>query len=154
MKGQALLGLEQTIAGEVVVTYKDLGEYGITLIRGWREALLKPASTKDLTSNDSRLEDGTRYVASSAYIKKKERDVQISLLLEGDSESDYLKKYQAFLNAIAYSGMFFLKVPCMGLIFKLIYTDCSKYGDFGLKTGNFTMKFTEPNPSDRETFTE
>lgn len=132
--------------------YKDLySEYGVTLTRGWREALLKPASVKDYTKNDSRLEDGIRVIASSTYAKKKERDVQISCILQGDTESDYLTKYEKFLSDIAYSGMIYLKVPVLNRIFKLVYTDCQKFGDFGLKRGNFTLKFTEPNPADRDT---
>lgn len=152
MKGQALLGIETIKAGETIVTYTDLGEYGITLIRGWREALLKPASVKDYTSNDSRLEHGVRMVATAKFAKMSQREVQISMLLEGSTQSDYLKKYQTLLNAIAYSGLVHLKVPCMGLVFKMVYSDCSKYGDFGMTKGNFTLKLTEPNPSDRETF--
>lgn len=134
--------------------WHDLGEYGVTLTRGWREALLKPASVKDYTKNDSRLENGIRMVAASKYTKLKEREIQINCIIEGSSESDYLSKYRSFLNAIAYGGMIYLKVPILNRIYKLVYTDCSKFGDFGLKKGNFTLKFTEPDPSDMETITE
>lgn len=134
--------------------WTDLGTFGVTLTRGWREALLKPASTKDYTKNDSRLEDGVRMIAKSAYSKRKERDLQISCILVGSSESDYLDKYEKFLTKIAYSGMVYLKVPVLNRTFKLVYTDCQKFGDFGLEKGNFTLKFTEPNPVDRETITE
>lgn len=140
-------------AGDTTAKFVDLGKYGVTLIRGWREALLKPASTKDYTKNDSRLEDGIRLVADSKYSKRKERDVQFSCIIEGSSEEDYLDKYETFLNAIAYDGVILFKVPSLKRIFKLVYTDCTKFGDFGLKCGNFTLKFTEPNPVDREVIT-
>lgn len=149
MYNQALIKSANNTASK----YVDLGEYGVTLIRGWREALLKPASTKDYTKNDSRLEDGVRIVASSKYSKQKERDVQFSCIIEGTSEEDYLEKYESFLNAIAYDGLILFKVPSLRRIFKLVYTDCTKFGDFGLKCGNFTLKFTEPNPADREAIT-
>lgn len=149
MHDQALIKSANNTASK----YVDLGEYGVTLIRGWREALLKPASTKDYTKNDSRLEDGVRIVASSKYSKQKERDVQFSCIIEGTSEKDYLDKYESFLNAIAYDGSILFKVPSLKRIFKLVYTDCTKFGDFGLKCGNFTLKFTEPNPADREAIT-
>lgn len=130
--------------------YIDLGKFGVTLTRGWREALLKPAGVKEYSKNDSRLEDGIRMVAKSAYSKKQERSVQLSFILEGDTEADYLNKYESFLDAIAYRGQILFKVPVLNRIFNLVYTDCSKFGDFGLKCGNFTLTFTEPNPNNRE----
>lgn len=148
MKGQAYIKFD----GEADTAYRDLySSYGVTLTRGWREALLKPATVKEYTKTDSRLEDGVRIVAKKKYAKQKERDVQLPFILEGTTEADYLTKYESFLNDIAYSGLVYLKIPIMKRIFKLVYSDCAKYGDDGKKTGNFTLKFTEPNPTDRIT---
>ena len=147
MKGQAFIKYQD----EDDTKYRDLYEtYGVTLTRGWREALLKPAAVKDYSKNDSRLEDGIRIIAKKAYAKKKEREIQLSFLLEAESETHYLVNYEKFLNDIAYSGMIYLKVPVMNKVFKVVYTDCQKFGDFGLKKGNFTLKLTEPNPADRD----
>ena len=147
MKGQAFI----KFSDEDNTKYRDLYEtYGVTLTRGWREALLKPAAVKDYSKNDSRLEDGIRIIAKKEYAKKKERDIQLSFLLEAESETQYLANYEKFLNDIAYSGMIYLKIPVMKKVFKVVYTDCQKFGDFGLKKGNFTLKLTEPNPADRD----
>ena len=147
MKGQAFIKYPD----EDDTKYRDLYEiYGVTLTRGWREALLKPAAVKDYSKNDSRLEDGIRIIAKKEYAKKKERDIQLSFILEAESETQYLANYEKFLNDIAYSGMIYLKVPVMNKVFKVVYTDCQKFGNFGLKKGNFTLKLTEPNPADRD----
>lgn len=147
MKGQAFIKYPD----EDDTKYRDLYEtYGVTLTRGWREALLKPAAVKDYSKNDSRLEDGIRIIAKKKYAKKKERDIQLPFILEAESETQYLANYEKFLNDIAYSGMIYLKVPVMNKVFKLVYTDCQKFGDFGLEKGNFTLKLTEPNPADRD----
>ena len=147
MKGQAFIKYQD----ENDTKYRDLYEtYGVTLTRGWREALLKPAAVKDYSKNDSRLEDGIRIIAKKEYAKKKERDIQLPFILEAESETQYLANYEKFLNDIAYSGIIYLKVPVMNKVFKLVYTDCQKFGDFGLKKGNFTLKLTEPNPADRD----
>ena len=147
MKGQAFIKYPD----EDDAKYRDLYEtYGVTLTRGWREALLKPAAVKDYSKNDSRLEDGIRIIAKKEYAKKKEREIQLSFLLEAESETQYLANYENFLNDIAYSGMIYLKIPVMKKVFKVVYTDCQKFGDFGLKKGNFTLKLTEPNPADRD----
>lgn len=146
MKNQAFIKL----VDEDDTAYTDLGDYGITLIRGWREALLTPASVKEFVTNDSRLENGVSVIASPKYVKLNKRDVSISFFLEGSSEEDYLEKLEKFLDKIAYSGQFCLKVPCMKRVFKLVYSQCSKYGDYGLKRSNFTLKLTEYDPTDRE----
>lgn len=146
MLGQAYIKL----ATEAVSKYVDLGSYGITLIRGWREALLTPPSIKELVTNDNRLEHGVAVVAAADYIKKDKRDISLPFFLEGNSPADYLSKYEAFLNKIAYSGEFCLKVPCLGKVYKLVYASCTRYGDYGLEKSNFELKLTEYNPNDRE----
>lgn len=146
MVGQAYIKLST----EEDSKYEDLNEYGVTLTRGWREALLTPAGIKELVTNDNRLEHGISVVATGNYIKKDKRDVSISFFLEGETQADYLGKYEKFLSRIAYGGEFCLKVPCIKRVFKLVYSSCSKYGDYGLLKGNFTLKLTEYNPNDRE----
>ena len=146
MKNNAFIKL----VDEADSAYVDLDAFGITLVRGWREALLTPAPVKGYVTNDSRLEHGPSVIAAPKYAKKDKRDVSISFFIEGNSEEDYLHKYEAFLNKIAYSGEFCLKVPRLKRVFKLVYTQCSQFGDYGLKKGKFVLKLTEYNPNDRE----
>lgn len=147
MKNQAFIKLVDAPDS----TYVDLDIYGITLIRGWREELLTPPPVKSFITNDSRLENGVSIVASAKYAKKDKRDVSLTFFLEGKTEADYLDKYEQFLDKIAYNGEFCLKVPCLKRVFRFVYSQCSKYGDYGLKKSNFTLKLTENNPDNRET---
>lgn len=146
MKNQAFIKL----VDEPNEAYIDIDTYGITLTRGWREALLAPPPVKTYVSNDSRLENGVAIVATAKYVKQDKRDISLSFFLEGETEEDYLDKYERFLDKIAYNGEFCLKIPCLKRVYKLVYTQCSKYGDYGLKKSNFTLKLTENNPYDRE----
>lgn len=145
MKNQAFI----KSVNEADTAYVDIDTFGVTLIKGWREALLMPASVKSYVTNDSRLQDGVAIIASSEYTKKDKRDISLSFFLEGTDESDYLSKLENFLDKIAYSGEICLKVPTLKCIYKLVYSQCSKFGDYGLKKGNFTLKMTENDPSDR-----
>lgn len=147
MKNEAYIKL----VGEADSAYIDLDTFGITLVRGWREALLTPAAVKSYITNDNRLEHGQSVIAKPKYTKKDKRDVSITFFLKGNSQSDYLAKYKAFLDKIAYSGEFCLKVPCLGTVYKLVYSQCSQFGDYGLEKGKFVLKLTEYNPSNRET---
>lgn len=145
MKNQAFIKL----SGEDDTKYVDLAEFGVTLTRGWREALLTPAPVKDYVSNDSRIEHGVNMIATPGCTKLNKRNVDIPLFLEGHSTEDYLEKLESFFEKIAYSGEFCMKVPCLKRVFKFVYSQCSKFGDYGLKKGNFTLKLVEPNPKDR-----
>lgn len=154
MKGQAYIGTLTKSGDKTTVAYTDCGDFGVTFLRGWREALLKPEAVKTYSQNDSRLENGIRMVADAKYAKAQKRDIQLSMILEGDSESDYLTKLENFYDKVAYNGMFYLKVPCLNKVFKVVYSDCPKFGDYSLKKANFTLKLTEPNPKDRDKITE
>lgn len=146
MKNQAYIKL----VGEADTVYADLDTFGVTLVRGWREALLTPAAVKSYVTNDSRLEHGQSVIATSKYAKIDKRDVSLTFFLEGSTQDDYLSKYETFLQKIAYSGQFCMKVPCLQRVFKLVYSQCSQFGDYGLKKGKFVLKLTEYNPNDRE----
>ena len=73
-----------------------LSQYGVVLLKGWREAFLLPANNKDYVQNESRLEHGIRVDASLA--KKKEREITLQFFLEGATDDDYIDKLEAFIN--------------------------------------------------------
>ena len=135
------------IQGQAYINTVDVANYGATFIRGFYEALLTPAPTKQYISNSSRLEHGIRVVANAQNTKLDKRDVQLQVMIEGSTQAQYLQRYEAFLDAIQ-QGKIKLYVPKLGRTYKLVYTNCSKYGNYGLKKGIFTLKFTEPDPSD------
>ena len=141
--------------GQAYINGTDISTWGVLLLKGTYEALLKPAPMKDWIFNSSRLAHGVEYLERSA--KFNSRSISISVLIEGiahdnvSAESDYLSKYSSFLDAIS-QGVFSLSVPTLGLTYKLVYNECSSYGDYGLNKGKFTLKLTEPNPTDRSAF--
>ena len=100
MKNQAFIKL----LGEDDTKYVDLNEFGVTLIRGWREALLTPAPVKSYVSNDSRLEHGISMVATADCAKVNQREIDLPMFLEGETEDDYLDKLEKLFNKIAYSA--------------------------------------------------
>lgn len=134
--------------GQAYINNIDIWEaYGAMLQRGSYEALLTPPAAKDYITSDSRNENGKRYVINNG-VKVKEREIAISVIVEGETEEDYLYKYEQFINAIT-QGVFELKVPKLHRIYRLVYSTCSKYGDYGLKRGIFALRLIEPNPNDR-----
>lgn len=137
---------------ETSINEIPLSSMGVTMTAGWRTALLTPAPIKDLVSNDdpekpgiqviTKMSDGT----SAAVIK--ERDVTLTFIVKGADEEDFLKKYTAFLQML-YKGKIILHVPSLGQHFGLIYRNATKYDDYG-NVCTLAVKFTEPDPTDRE----
>ena len=135
--------------GQAYINGKDVWvTWGVTLYSGAYEALLTPAPMKDYIISSSRLEHGKRIIADSSNAKTDSRDVSFSVFIEGESSDDYLSKYEDFINELC-SGMIELQVPKLKRTYKLVYTNCSKYGNYGTKKGKFTLKFMEANTKDR-----
>lgn len=136
--------------GQAFINNVDIAEYGAVLVRGWREELLKPASAKSYITNTSRLENGSRLIAKASNVKLQSRTISLTVLVVGESEDEYLSRYESFLNAIT-QGAFILNVPSLKeQNFHLVYTSCEKFGNYGLKCGKFVCKFTEPDPTNRQ----
>ena len=78
-----------------------------------------------------------------------ERSLSISLFVNGATQTDYLLKYEALVTELQ-KGIVTLYIPLLNKTFRLLYDGCSKYGDYGLTKGKFTIKFREPNPANRD----
>lgn len=136
---------------------------GMKLLSGAYEALLTPASMKEYITNSSRLEHGNRIVSNPTLSKKDARNITISLFIEGTGSTSalrkvsYIQRFNALITAIT-SGEFALQSDeidsALGTTtnhtyYKLVYTNCSKYGDYGIEKGKFTLRLVENNPADR-----
>lgn len=135
--------------GQAFINDKDIWlTWRASLCKGSYEQLLKPAPMKEYITNNSRGEHGMRIVANSGNSKTDYRTLSLSLFIEGDTQSEYLNNIETFIDEIS-SGVFSLKIPRLNKVYQLVYTDCSNYGDYGLKKGKFVIKLTEPNTKDR-----
>lgn len=131
---------------DVLINNVPIKRYGAVACRGFYEALLTPPSVKPYITNSSRLENGTRVVATEAMAKVESRQLSLSFFIEGEDTDDYLAKYARFMQAIS-AGEIELKVERLNRVYKLVYTSSSQYGDYGVKRGKFVLKFTEHNPA-------
>lgn len=135
------------LSGLCKINGKDLWNvWGGLLQRGAYEALMTPSGLKSFIENKSRLKDGTDVIVKEPKVE--ERTFSISIRIRGDSEAQYLSRYQSFINELQ-SGMLRLEVPALKTTYKLLYENCTKYGNCGKKAGLFNIKFREPNPKDR-----
>lgn len=137
------------MTSEVTINGNDLWSvFGGRLAKGSYEKLLSPAQMKDYISNESRLEHGKRIMVRNP--RTESRDIQLQIFIEGKDENSYLSNYKLFINELQ-KGEISLGVKKLKTIYNFVYTGCSSYGDYGLKRGKFTVKFTEPDVTNRQT---
>lgn len=137
------------MTGELLINGKDAFDIlGTSIGEGFFDALLAPAPKKEYITNSSRLKDGKSITGNAKY---DERSVTLVFDIEGSNTSDYLNKLKLFYTELGTAPML-LKVPPLGSdIYKLYYQSSSGFALNAAKThSKVTVKFTEPNPTDRE----
>lgn len=139
------------MTGELFINGKDAWtEWGVNMEEGFLDALDAPLSMKEYIQDESRLEDGVRIDTSNPKVAS--REITLGFTITGTSENDYRSKKASFQTELQ-KGKFTVKVPNLNTeTYKLVYT--GKSISYGLSKqrnfGHFTMKCTEPNPTDRK----
>ncbi len=137
--------------GQATIDGKDIWlTYRANLIKGAYKELSKDLSAKDCVKNTSRLEDGDRISVSPDGQKFKSRDFSISFLVEGDNYADMLANYANFMYALS-SNIINFGVKKLGNVYKIIFNEVQDVTDYNKDCIRVVkIKFTEPNPKDRE----
>jgi len=120
--------------------------WGARLEKGAYEALLTPPALKPHIENSSRVTDGTQVMVHNPRVQ--ERDVSLVITIRGKDENDYLTRYKSFVDELQ-NGWVRLKIPTLKTEYNLLYESCTKFGNYGLKYGKFSLRFREPNPKNR-----
>ena len=138
------------MTGELYINGKDAWTtWGVNMDEGFIDALDAPLPMKDYIEDESRLEHGKRVITDNARVDS--RDITLGFTITGTSESDYRTKKSAFQTELQ-KGSFTVRIPALGTqVYKMLYTGKSiSYGlSLNRRFGHFTMKATEPNPTDR-----
>lgn len=126
------------------INSRPLSSFGAILQNGAYAELLKPAEIKEWASNDMPDADGTEYLAPTTP-RVKERDVNLTFLIEGKDTSAFLTAYKGFMAEIT-KGFCSLHVPDLGRTFTLKYESCTSFDFFNKRACKIAVKFTEPVP--------
>lgn len=111
------------------------------------ENLLLPAGNKEFIENESRLENGKRVITTNPKVAS--RDVTLTFNMHGDSASEYLSNYAAFV-AVLQSGTVRIRVPSINMTFNLIYKKSSSFNIGRARMdSSLAVKFEEPDPTNR-----
>ena len=134
--------------GDLLINGIDAYEkYGINLEDGAISALLAPAPMKDVIENKSRLWHGSKVVNSNPRYES--RDITLPFHIVARSQDDFFAKYGMFCNEVLSLGEFTLQTKYNSDVYKLVYRSCSQFRSFMNQIAIFSLRVTEPNPTDR-----
>lgn len=136
--------------GELIINGVDaFEEWGVSMGKGFLDAIDNFAPMKEYITNKSRLEHGERVLISAPRVDS--RDVTLAFTILGNNESDYRAKRKAF-EAMLQEGFLNVSVPALGdEVYKLLYLGKSTSYNMNVARtfSEVSVKFKEPNPMDR-----
>ena len=134
--------------GDLYINSQDAwGTWKVAIGDGFIENLLLPAGNKDFIENESRLENGKRVITTNPKVAS--RDVTLTFNIHGDSTSEYLSNYAAFV-AVLQAGTVKIRVPAINMTFNLIYKKSTSFNIGRARMDSSLMaKFEEPDPTQR-----
>lgn len=134
--------------GDLYINSQDAwGQWKVAMGNGFIENLLVPAGIKDFIENESRLENGKRVIYNNPKVAS--RDVTLTFNIHGDTTSEYLSNYAAFVTVLQ-AGTVRIRVPAINKTFNLIYKKSSSFNIGRARMDSIlAVKFEEPDPTNR-----
>lgn len=123
--------------------------YGVSMGKGFVDALTSPLPVKEYIENTSRLSHGKRVVPVSPMLD--ERELTLQFVIRGVTKADYLSKKREFLEVL-YAGFVAVEVDELGSeVYNLLYMgkNISYAQNTQMTMCRISAKFCEPNPSNR-----
>ncbi len=135
-----------TMTGDLLINGKDAWDiFGVNMGDGFLESIMTPAGNKSYIENESRKEHGKRVIYSD--VKVQDRDVTLTFNIHGSSRSDYLQKYDSFVEELQ-KGKVAITVPAISKKFTLSYQKSTSFALGTSRTNSkLSVKFNEPNPT-------
>lgn len=140
------LFLYMNMTGDLFINNQDAWNvFGVNMGDGFIENILIPAGNKSYIENESRLEHGKRVLYNNAKIQ--DRDVTLTFNIHGNSQADYLNKYDLFVEEL-HKGKVIIEIPALNKKFTLSYQKSTSFALSSSRTSSkLSVKFNEPNPT-------
>lgn len=134
-------------AGQLYINGNDAYTlWGVSLSDGAKAVLMQPVALKERVVNESRLEDGKRYINTASKVAS--REFTLEMHMTSSSWSDYLAKYAAW-NEMLKNGTLNIATSWQaGVVYKCLYVSCAQFAEYG-GLAKFAIRLVEPNPADR-----
>lgn len=136
------------LSGTLYINGKDAyKEWGMFLLDTAVSALMTPPSIKESVSNSSRLQDGARIYTGNPRIDK--REVSIPFGMTAKNADAFLVNYAALCEELAKGAIIIRTSYQPNVYYRCVYESCSQFSQFQMELAKFTLKLTEPDPTNR-----
>lgn len=122
--------------------------WGVGLEDGSLAELMAPLALKAPVVNESRLENGKRYIVEDSP-KVDERVVTLVFYLIAGNVSEYITNYRAFISTLAGGNITLRTAHEPTVYYHLIYGSSTQFRQFFGGLAKIAVKFIEPNPANR-----
>ena len=129
-------------------------QWGVSFSENGLSSLSAPAPNKKNVENKSRLQNGKQIIKNPSYVKKDERALNIEMHITAPSKEAFWQRYDGFCTDVLDYGFIEIvngHIPTK--VFRMEYNSCSQYSEYMQQLAKFTLRLTEPDPTNR-TFTD
>lgn len=138
------------MTGELIINGKDAFAYwGVSMGKGFLDALEEKAGKKEYITNDNKLRDGVDYC--DFVPKTNERSLTLTFTIMGSSKDDFTLKKDAFFEELDVGDVSIIVPPMSAKVYHLKFKDSTgAYAQNVERTFcKVGAKFVEPNPKNR-----
>lgn len=134
---------------ELIINSRDVYiEYGISMTQQGLSALMTPAPMKAVIESKSRQVHGKQFVNKNPRFDS--RDLTLPIHLTARNKDQFFDRYSRFCSEILATGYLEIRTKYQPtVVYRCIYTSCSQFSEFITEYASFSLKLTEPDPSNR-----
>lgn len=122
--------------------------WGITMDTQSLSALMTPPALKERVESQSRLDHGSRLVGAAPRLAA--RQLTLTLNLTARTEEQFFARYASFCRELATGRLTLRTAYQRGVTYRTAYVSCTQFTQFMRGMAKFSLKLTEPDPTDRE----
>ena len=138
---------DPSVSGEWVDTFQ---QWGVSFSASGLSALVTPAPNKKNVENKSRLQNGKQILKKPSLVKKDERTLNIEMHITAPSIAVFWQRYDSFCtDVLDYGFLDIVNGYIPSKVFRMEYNNCSQFSEFVQQMARFTLRLTEPDPTNR-----
>lgn len=123
------------------------GKWGVSLDESSLSELMTPPANKAFIENQSRLQHGKQVIVANPKLEA--RNLTLQVHLTAATEEQFLDRYNKFCKELATGKLDIQTKYQPDVMYRTVYVSCSQFSQFMRGIAKFSLKLTEPDPSDR-----
>lgn len=135
--------------GHLYINDKDAYiEWGVFLDETALSTLMTPLALKEFPVNKYRTRNGSRIMTNNPRIDS--RDITLALNMTANNKETFLSNYAKFCDEVLAKGRLTIRTKFLpNVYYRFVYISCTQFSQFFRQMAKFSLKLTEPDPTNR-----